>query len=196
MTEKERALLRAAEDERRKRQALEAELAKARGAAPAQPGAEKKFWDDPDGALKTFEQKQAQRETTLVLNVTERLARARYSDFDEKLTKFSEMVQATPGLAQQWLASPDPAEFAYKTAKGHMEFQQYGSLDKMRAEIEAKARAEERAKVEAEFKARQEEAERKRAELPGSLSDVRGAATRQNAPVFNGPTPMTDILKH
>jgi hypothetical protein len=90
-----------AADETRKRQALEQELAKLRGtqpAAPATPAEKKTFWDDPEGALKAHEQRIAQRETQLVLTTTERIARSKYQDFDDKIAVFSEIVQAAPGL--------------------------------------------------------------------------------------------------
>ncbi len=130
------------------------------------------------------------------LQTAELIARSRYPDFDEKVGKFAELVQHIPGLAQQWLGSADPAEFAYRTGKNHLEIAQAGSLDKLREEIDKKARTEERAKVEAEFKAKQDEADRQRAALTGSLSDVRGGTGAPQRPAWNGPTPWGDILKH
>lgn len=196
MTPRERAAFAKAADETRKRQALEAEIARLRGAQPQQPAqAPKPFWDDPEGALKSHQEQINNVAIRTRLDTAEMIARSKYTDFEEKVGKFSELVQQTPGLAERWLSSPDPAEFAYKTAKNHMDLEQYGSLDKMRADIEAKARAEERAKVEAEFKAKQEELDRKRSELPPSLSDARGAARPPAGPVFNGPTPLGDILQ-
>jgi hypothetical protein len=193
MTEKERGLLAEADRQRRRNQQLEQELAAARGQKPEE---KKAFWDDPEGALKKHQAEMANLGVTTRLQTAELIARSRYPDFDEKVTKFAELVQQTPGLAQQWLAAPDPAEFAYRTGKNHLEIQQAGSLDKLREEIDKKARTEERAKVEAEFKAKQDEAERQRAALTGTLSDVRGGAVGPQKAVWNGPTPMGDILKH
>lgn len=190
MSEKERAFLRAAEEERRKRQDLERELAQYRQQKPPEKTEEKKtFWDDPEGHFKTVEQRMAQRELAMTLKVSEQLARSKYQDFDDKIGVFAESLRATPGLHAEWIASPDPAEFAYKHGARLKEMREVGDLDKYREKIEKETRA----KLEAEFKAKQEELEKKRAELPGSLSDVRGTTTQQK-PVYAGPTSLDDIL--
>lgn len=197
-TERERALLKAAEDERRKRQHYEQELARVRQPQPqpaAQQPEKRGFWDDPEAYFQTQQKTWQQQAVQTKLQTAELLARSRYKDFDEKIEKFAEMVQSTPGLAQQWLGAADPGEFAYRTAASHMAIEQAGSMEKLLEEAAAKARAEERAKVEAEFKAKEEAAAQKRAALPGSLSDVTGGG-RKPAPAWTGPTSMADILKH
>lgn len=200
MTDKERAAFATVADERRKRQALEqriAELQKTPApAAGAQPADKKGFWDDPEKALaeshaKTLSEAQQTRIQSK-LETSEMLARHRYKDagdFDANVQVFAELIQQTPGLAQQWLAAADPAEYAYRTGKNHRELREAGGLDAMREKI-AK---EERVKVEAEIKAKAEKERAERAAIPPSLSDVRGA-TAQHRPVFAGPTPMTEIL--
>lgn len=190
-SEKEKALLRNMEEERKKRQALEAELAQYRQKKEPEKQEEKKtFWDDPEGHFKTVEQRIAQRELAMTLKVSEQLARSKYPDFDDKISVFAEDLKTVPGLHAQWLASPDPAEFAYKHGHRVKELREVGDLDKYREKIEKETRA----KLEAEFKAKQEAFEKQRAALPPSLSDVKGAA-KQNAPVWTGPTPFSDILK-
>lgn len=192
-TEKERAFLRAAEEERRKRQELERRLAELE--KPKQPEGEKKtFWDDPEGHLKTFEQsleqRLSQREMNVKLTTAEAIARTKYKDFDDNIQVFAGLLQQTPGLREAWLASPDPAEFAYRAGQRTKMLTEAGSIDELRERIEKETRA----KLEAEYKAKQAELEKQRAALPGSLSDVRGASTRQQ-PVYTGPTPLEDILK-
>ena len=194
LTEKERAAFAAAASERRKRQDLERQLAEVRKTQQPITEQAKAFWDDPEAHFKTAEERMQQIARETHLKTAEMLARARYKDFDDKIAAFAEIVQQTPGLAHQWLADADPAEFAYRLGKNHIDLQQAGSLDKLRAEIETKARADERTKVEAEFKAKQEAAAKQRAELPPTLSDVRGAAM-QHTPVWTGPTPLSDVLK-
>lgn len=198
MTQKERAAFAAAADERRKRQALETELARYRQAqpAPAQPAQpavqpeKKKFWDDPEGALMAHEQRMAQRETQLILSTTERLARAKYTDFEDKIAAFGEIVQQAPALASQWLAAADPAEFAYRTGKTHLELREAGGLDALRVKIEKETRE----RVEKEMRETAEKERSQRAAIPPSLSQVRGASTQQRAE-WNGPPPLLDILK-
>lgn len=196
MTERERALLRAAQEERRKRQELEARFAQQpQPQAQQQQQVEKKFWDDPETALAKHEERVQRTMMQNRIQTSEMLARSRYADFDEKATQFAALAKQNQALAVQWISAPDPSEFAYRYAKNVADIEQAGGVEKLVADREAKARAEERAKVEAEFKAKLEEAERKRAELPGTLSDVKGAATRQSVPAWSGPTAMEDILK-
>lgn len=197
MTPKEKAAFAKAADETRKRQALEAQLRELQArmpqaqAAPAE--APKTFWDDPDVALK---QQQAAVHQAIVgsrLQTSEAIARSRHTDFDEKVSIFSELAQNTPGLAQQMLAAPDPAEFVYRTAASHKAIQDAGGLEKMREKIEAETTVKVRAQLEAELNAKAEAIAKERAALPGSLS---GAPSKGNQrPVWNGPPSMDDILK-
>lgn len=189
MTAKEKALLQAATDERRKRQELEARLA-----ALEKPKEEpKQFWDDPEAALNDIKKEISSVALNTRLNTAETIARSKYQDFDEKVAVFAEIMQQNPSIHSQWLNSPDPAEFAYKLAKNHQDIQQLGSIDAMRQKIEQDTEARVRAKIEAEYKAKMEEDAKTRAALPRSLSDVRG--TQANPPVWAGPTSLDDILK-
>lgn len=191
-TEKERAFLRAAEEERRKRQELEKRLAELE--KPKEPP--KPFWDDPEGAVGGIKQgveeaKQFAREESLrtVLRTSEILARQRYQDFDAKLERFGQLLQANPALQAQWLQNPDPAEYAYKTAKNILDIEEAGGLDAMRQKIEKETRA----KIEAELKSKEEKIKAERAKLPPSLTEAR--ATHPARPVWQGPTSMDEILK-
>ena len=190
-TEKEKAFLRAAQEERQKRQQLEARLKELEAGKTAEPA--KTFWDDPEGALKAHEERIRQEATNARLRMAEFTARQRHSDFDEKIAVFSSLVQDTPGLVQQWLASPDPAEFAYKIGKNHKELQEVGGIEELRAKIERDTESRVRAKIEAELKAKAEALAKERAAIPPSLSEARSAAA-PNRPVWSGPTPLDSIL--
>jgi len=186
MTEKEVAFLRGLEDERRKRQALEQELERLRAAAPKEP--EKGFWDDPEGSIKTMrEQFNAEILKTRV-TTSEAIVRSQHEDFDEKVGVFVELAQATPGLYQQMISAPNPAEFAYKVGKNHFDIRQAGSVDNLKAQLEKEVRA----KLEQEYREKEAALEKQRAELPKSLTDVRGVTTHK--PVWGGPTPLDTIL--
>lgn len=199
-TDKEKAFLRAAQEERQKRQALEQQLAALQGGKPA-PGATteapKTFWDDPDGALKRHEESIRTETTNARLNTSEFIARQRHPDFEEKAAVFRDMIsKAGPNagpMVQQWLAAPDPAMYAYNLGKNQMELQQVGNLDALRTKIEKDTEARVRAAMEAEYKTKQEALERERAALPGSLSDARSTGT--NRRVWGGPTALDDVLK-
>lgn len=191
-TDKEKAFLRAAEEERRKRQILEKEIAEIKSKLPKEP--EKTFWDDPEAALKAHEDRIKQEATNARLQMAEFTARQKHPDFDEKIAVFGEVIQKTPGLHQQWLSSPDPAEFAYQVGKNHKDLQEVGSIEEMRAKIERETTARVRAEVEAELKAKAEKLAKEREAIPESLSKARSTGS-VNRPVWNGPTPMDDILK-
>lgn len=186
LTAKERAFLARAQDETRKRQELEQRL---REVETRQPQAEaKQFWDDPEGHLKAFEQHIAGITTNTRLQTAEMIARSKYQDFDEKLEIFKGILEQTPGLWQQALASPDPAEFVYKTGKNYKDLQSAGNLESLKAKMEKEIRI----KVEEEYKAKLEAEQKERASIPSSLSDARG--TTQNKVVWDGPTPLGNIL--
>lgn len=186
-TEKERAFLAAAQEERRKRQELEARI-KTMEAKPAEPP--KGFWDDPEAAINA---QKAEFQTALMktrVDTSEMIARGKYQDFDEKANVFRDLVNENPWLYQQMMQSVDPADFAYKQAKNHLELKAAGSLDNMRAQIEKEVRM----KIEAELKTKHELLEKERAALPSSLSDVRG--TSVNKVAWGGPTSLENILKN
>src|ERR1044071_2227754 len=181
-TDKERALLAALQDERRKRQELEKRTQEIK-----KP--EKPFWEAPEDHFKaqeelhkSWEQKQQERETVMTLRVAEMMARREHPDFDEKVEYFGQMVATIPGLYQQWLQSPDPGEFAYKTAKEHKDLQEAGNIDNLKAKLEKEIRL----KLESELKEKEKKLREEREALPGTLSDVRGKT--QSKTVWGGPT--------
>lgn len=192
LTDKEKAFLRAAQEERGKRQELERRLAaiesaKAQPPASAEPA--KTFWDDPEGALEKHKQEIRREQIQERLKTTELIARRAHPDFEEKLAVFATVVQQTPGLSQQWLASPDPAEFAYNLGKNHLELQQAGSIDELRAKIEKETRI----KLETELKEKADKLAQERAAIPPSLSEAR--STGVNKPVWGGIPSLEDVLK-
>jgi hypothetical protein len=78
-TDKERAFLAAAQEERRKRQALEQRLAQ----LESKPAEEKKtFWDDPEAALQHFQKQTETAITKTRLDTAEAIARTKFKDFD------------------------------------------------------------------------------------------------------------------
>jgi len=201
MSEKERALLATATDERRKRQELERQLAeyRAKPETPAPQEPPKAFWDDPEGAVAKINkqiqdartednQKLAQVLTAQRLNFSEMLARQKYQDFEEHVGAFKEMLESTPGLYHQFMAAPDPAEFAYKTGKTHKEIQAAGSLDELRARIEKETRI----KLEQEYKEKHDKLLKEKAEIPDTLSTAPGTVQRKVA--WAGPSSLENIL--
>ena len=198
LTPKEKAAFAAAADERRKRQDLERRLAEYEAkinAAPQQQTAEppKTFWDDPEAALKQLEQRTQATITAGRVQMAEMAARGRYKDYDEKVEIFKGLSLQNPALFQQAIASPDPAEFAYRVAKNHHELVEAGSIDAVRAQVEKETRLKVEAEMREKFKQEQEAKQKEREALPGSLSNVTGVGNVSK--VWGGPTPLDQILK-
>lgn len=191
MSEKERAFLAAAQEERRKRQELERRIQEIEASKTKETP--KQFWDNPEEALAKFKAEITEATTRTRLDTAEMIARRQYPDFDEKVQTFGQLVNSVPGLAQQWLSSPDPAEFAYKVAKNHMEVQAVGGLDQLMAKKEAEIRARLEAELREKYDKAALEAAKQREQLPGSLSNTRGVS--QNKPVWTGPTPLGSLLE-
>lgn len=195
MTVKEKAAFAKAADETRKRQALEAKIREleSRPAAPAaaaEPA--KSFWDDPEAALAKQREEVRGAIVGERLRTSEAIARNRHTDFDEKVAIFSELATNTPGLAQQMLATNDPAEFVYRTAANHQQLREAGGMDALRAKIEAETEARVRVKMEAELTAKAAALAKERAALPGSLSEASSRGTSR--PVWSGPATLEEIL--
>jgi hypothetical protein len=190
-TAKERAFLQAAQEERGKRQELERRLAALEGNKPAEE--KKGFWDDPEAALEKHRQEIRTEAMNARLQTAEFIARQRHPDFDEKLAKFSELVEKTPGLFQKMLASPDPAEYAFGIGKGHLDIEQAGGMQALLEKKEKETAARVRAEVAVELREKAEALAKERAALPPSLSEAR--STGPNKHVWGGPTSMNDILK-
>lgn len=196
LSEKEKAFLKGMQEERSKRQELERRLAALEESKPKEP--EKKFYDDPDGALAKLQaERQKEKEeikswlASSRIATAEMIARQRHPDFEQKVVgTFEELLKNTPGLYQQWITAPDPAEFAYTACKNHIEIKEAGSIDELRARMEKEIRL----KIESELKEKAESLAKEKAAIPPSLSDAKSVGST-NRPVWNGPTSFDNILK-
>ena len=179
-SEKERAYKATALDERKKRQALQAEL----DALKKPPAPKPDFWTDPEARFAAervdIEQK-LQRERLLM---SEDMARDKYKDFDEVIGHFQSAVEQNPALAAQMTSSRNPAEFAYRQGLLHREL---GAVNGDPIAYRTKLEADIRAKLEAEFAA-------KAKPVPASLnSESSPPATTE---VYAGPPPLKSILRN
>lgn len=190
-TEKEKGLLRAAMEERNRRQAVEKQLSELQAKAPKEP--EKAFWDDPEGAMKRQADEMRQQAITIKFQTAELIARQRHPDFDEKIVEFKKFVEQNPSVVPHWMASPDPAEFAYKLGTNQLELQQAGGMDALKVKIEKDTEARVRTKIEAELKEKAEALAKERAALPPSLSEARSTGS-SSRPMWSGPPSLDNIL--
>lgn len=138
--------------ERRRRQEfeqrvkeLEAQLQRVQ--TPPQPKPD--MFENPEGWEGHFGQQVTQtavHQATInsKLEMSEMLARDKFDDFDDMKAKFMELAGENPVLAQQALGDPHPWRKAYQIAKTAATMQEVGATDVagLRAEIEAKVRAE------------------------------------------------------
>lgn len=182
-SEKERAYQTAMQEERRKRQAVEARLRELE-----QPKKEIDPWTDLPGALKS-EREQIQ-ETLFVerCNLTAEIARQKHTNYDEMQAAFLEAAEADPSLFSRLRQERNPAEFAYKHGLLHREL---GSVNGDPVAYRAKLETDIRAKVEAEFVAKY--GAKPTPVVPASLNSDASPAVKE--PVYEGPPPLNKLLR-
>lgn len=168
------------QDEKRKRQELEERLKALETKKPEE--------DDTDYISQAELRERLQKEFDQKLQVTlfqDRLARNydqvsnQHPDFKEMEKVFADMATRDPNLKAQFLASTNPAEFAYKHAKNYTLLSQYGG------DVEALVQAKlEEAKKE--FGLKPQEAEEKPQKRPKTPSLANATESEKNsAPVEN-----------
>lgn len=169
--------------ERRKRQEVEAELAR-------KSQEEKPFLgEEYEQRFTETESKFEQRLLNQKLDLSEAFAREKYADFDDKLAVFADMVKDNPDLYRQMVQQINPADFAYKTAVNQQKLKDMGDP----SEYEKKLRAQIEAEVKAKYEKQLESEGKKRQELPGTLADAKGAAG-STTQTWSGPTPLADLF--
>jgi hypothetical protein len=193
---------RALQDERSKRQQLEAELAQLRQQyAQPQPQAQQAQeqgppdrWEDPDGydqwligqaaqaaRAEAHETYQRQRIEASAIEAMQRIP-----DYQEKIQVFEQMAAANPALMQEMIRQPNPAEYAYNMAKTQVDIQQYGGIDGLiNARVQEALKAQQPANL-ADVASRLPSA-------PPSISSDRSVGAR-SGPAWGGPTPLSEIL--
>jgi hypothetical protein len=128
------------------------------------------------------------------LATSEEIAGDKYADYEEMREVFAEEVRKNPSLYREMLQARNPAEFAYQLGKQTVARQDIGDpvqfAEKVRQETIAKTMADLDKIVEEKVKARLAGV------LPTSLAEAQSQGGRVSNPDgFNGPTPLSDILK-
>lgn len=147
-------------------------------------------WEDPDGYDRYLIQQASQLAEERAMHAVQQQriyesavrARAKYEDYDAAHATFGDMAQTNPSLFQQMLVAPDPAEFAYQSAKREMEIRQYGSLDAL---IEAR--------VQAALAQQATPAAPATAPIPETLADAQSSRGSVAAPTAT-PKPLSSFL--
>ncbi|MCP5086482.1 MAG: hypothetical protein GY952_06745 [Rhodobacteraceae bacterium] len=190
-------------EERRKRQAIEQELAGIRQQLQQQSDeAAPDIFDDPEGwqkhqddKLKTIQEASNQGVQEAVLRVSRShvTKEVGIEALEEAAAAFESEAARTPSLVQDALASDSPYQFIFDTGKAAIERQALGDphafAAKAVAEATKKAEAEIQKQVDERVKAALAE------HLPKSLADEQTQGDRATvANTWSGPTPLKTIL--
>lgn len=177
---------RALQDERRKRQELERELAELRQKAEATT-AKPNLFEDPDSWEKALDERVEKKLAGVreqseqrFLALVEQAAKARHKDFEDMAVVFAETAKTTPGLIDEARNAPDPAEFIYQAGRNLKRVQEAGSIEALI----------ERAREEGRQEALKGKVQPK---IPESLTDIGSAPSQREQQVFT-PKPLTALL--
>lgn len=188
--------VKALQEERRKRQELEArveELMK-RLEPPPQPAQPlPSVFEDEDGFSQSLEERAVrkaiealnpqmqQQMQAMMIEMKRQTYRTQYTDFSELETELFEEMKGNPALAQQVSTAEDPVEFGYRYMKNKKEVATLGSLD-----LEA-IKSELREQLKAEMAVAPPAPS-----IPDSLAGSQ--SSRSSAVVPAGPPSLADIL--
>lgn len=213
------AFQRKAEDETRKRQDYEKQLAEARAAIAerdrlieaerqrlAQIAAQQQQQEidlyDPEQAKAYVHSILAQERAAIQQNLlvqkvvtSQELMRSQHSDYDELEGVFAEEMERNPDLQHQMWSDPFPAKFAYNYAKRALAMRQIGDDPNAFIEREReRIRQEERAALQSQAPAPSQIPTPHVPQPPKTLAGVPSAARNVTKQPWAGPTPLSKIL--
>lgn len=173
-------------DERKKRQALEAELEQLRK-AQQQPEAKKPdLFEDPEAWQRNLSDQFSHQVLETRISMSREMFAAMKDDYEEAEAAFIDYAKQYPELITQMTQAAVPAKFAYEQGKKVLAFNEFQKFD---AEtVRAKIREEERAKVVAELQQQQSAKQSKVANLTPSLAAI------QTQTVKDDPEPTLEQL--
>lgn len=135
------------------------------------------------------EQRVNQQMSQAWLSMSERAAKARYTDFDAMLEAFSKEAETNPVLAAQMMQSPDPGEYVYQTGRKLQALSSTPDLDSLREQMREEIRAE----LLAEARKGEDEKRARLDSIPKSLSREQSAAGPRESEWQ--PTSLEDALR-
>jgi hypothetical protein len=102
-----------------------------------QPAEAPDMFEDPQGYTQWIQHKAAEQATARAyeqfqyqrINTSAAAFAPNVPDYAEKVQVFQQLAQGNPALLQELYRTPNPAEFAYNTAKQHLEISQYGGIE-------------------------------------------------------------------
>lgn len=179
LTDREKGFYAKAQDEKRKRQALEARLSELEGKSPgtqAEPVQAPDMFADPDGYQRHIEDRIAQTELKTRITLSQSMMRRQHDDYDSKEAQFVELAKSNPQLLIEMRNADLPAEFVYKTVSNRERFSQFENFDQaLDAELKKRTADLER-QIEARLQKQYEQKLKRASSLPPSgASSSRGA---------------------
>lgn len=187
----------AVKDERRKRQELEKKLAESdikyqellNQKAKKEKAKRPDSIEDPEGASEFDRQENRQEIWEMKVNLSQDFMRDKHEDYDEMEKKFQELAENNVHLSQQLRLSSNPAKFAYKIAKAHIESQNFKNPDYIK-----NLKEEIKKEILAEFKDKQNtnSGTKSNVKLPISLTNMTSVASNL---IHKEPYDDSDSLK-
>jgi hypothetical protein len=170
-------------DERRKRQALEAELEELRR-SKQEPEKVPDVIDDQAGYTDYVSNKVKAEISQARIEMSQEFMRMQDSEYDIKEAEFLEMAKDNPQLAKEVLNHSMPAKFVVETVNKARELKKLENVDEYKAQLRAEVEAEIRKELNAEIEAKKEKDD-KVASIKPSLANARaskdqGEPTRQS----------------
>lgn len=187
-SDREKAFLAKANDEKAKRQALEKEL-ESQKAQPQEPEKVPDPVEDPEGYAKYLDNKNAANQWAMRVSISQEMMREKHADYDEKEAAFLELAKENPALTGQLQSSSNPAKFVYDMAVKHERMAQFDNFDTAVKTQVDKEVAEARKQIEAELR-KEYDAKLKKADLPPS--GAKGSLGSDDT--IPGEESLTDIL--
>ncbi len=167
-------------DERRKRQAIEAEREELRAQleqlkAPKQePENVPDVFDDQNKYTEHLTSKFSQELSRAKIEMSQEFMRMQDSDYDTKEAEFVEMAKDNQALAQQLMAHPMPARFVVETVNKARELKKLENIDEYKSQLRAEMEAKVREELKAEMEQKQKEGE-KVSSIKPSLATARAS---------------------
>lgn len=159
-------------DERRKRQALEAELAELK--QQREPEKVPDVIDNPNEYTNYVSQKIDQGMVQARISMSQEFMRMQDSEYDAKEAEFLEMAQQNPQLGQQLVQHAMPAKFVVETVDKARELKRMDNVDEYKAQLRAEVEAQVRKELELEIQAEKEKASQM-SKLKPSLANARSS---------------------
>jgi hypothetical protein len=185
-----KAAIAQANDERRKRQALEQELARYRAQQQKAPDVA----TDPQGFQQHINETLQTQTINMRVDLSAAMARKQYQDYEAVMAEWPALIEQNPYLYQQAIQQELPADWAYNYVKQQKLLQEIGDPAKWREAEQARIRAE----LEAELaqKAQQAPARPAAPVPPPSLANATSAAGGISTKAqWNGPTPFQNMIR-